>query len=84
MADPTPSATDPTPSSSASQTDVADQLTHLMGETGGLQNVMGAFRIKVHHVQGFPWGEVFKLLLYRDFKVDVRRQKADIYIEARP
>ena len=79
MADPTPPASSP-----ESQPDVADQLTRLMGETGGLQNVMGAFRIKVHHVQGFPWGDVFKLLLYRDFKVDVRRQKADLYIEARP
>ena len=44
---------------------------------------MGGFRLKVYHTLGFPWAEVFKLLLYRDFKVDVRRQKADIFIEAR-
>jgi hypothetical protein len=64
--------------------DVEQQLIFLMGDLGGLQNVMGAFRIKVYHTRAFPWDDVFKLLLYRDFKIDVTRHKADIYIEARP
>ena len=45
---------------------------------------MGAFSIKVHHARMFPWDEVFKHLLFRDFKVDVTRHKADFFIEARP
>ena len=63
--------------------DIEAQLRYLMGDTGGLQNVMGAFRIKVYHTRAFPWDDVFKLLLYRDFKVDVTRHKADLFIEAR-
>jgi hypothetical protein len=63
--------------------DVQQQLIWLVGETGGVENSMGGFRIKVFHTRAFPWDEVFKLLLYRDFKVDVTRRKADIYIEAR-
>lgn len=64
--------------------DVAEALARLVGDTGSVQDVMGAFHIKVHHVGMFPWGDVFKTLLYRDFKVDVTRHKADIYIQARP
>jgi hypothetical protein len=64
--------------------DVAQELTFLMGDTGGLNEAMGGYRIKVYHTRAFPWDEVFKALLYRDFKVYVTRHKADIYIEARP
>jgi hypothetical protein len=63
--------------------DIEQQLLFLMGDTGGMQNVMGAFKIKVYHTRAFPWDEVFKLLLYRDFKVYVTRHKADIFIEAK-
>lgn len=62
--------------------DLAESLIHLMGDTGGLQEVMGGFRIKVYHLQAFPWGEVVRQLLYRDFKVYMTRHKADIFIEA--
>jgi len=64
--------------------DVSEELTNLMGDTGGLNEVMGGYRIKVYHTRAFPWDEVFKVLLYRDFKVYVTRHKADIYIEAQP
>jgi len=62
--------------------DLAESLIHLMGDTGGLQEVMGGFKIKVYHLQAFPWGEVVRQLLYRDFKVYMTRHKADIFIEA--
>jgi hypothetical protein len=62
--------------------DIAEALGYLMGDTGGLQEVMGGFRIKVYHLQAFPWGEVMKALVYRDFKVYVTRHKADLFIEA--
>jgi hypothetical protein len=64
--------------------DVAESLRYMMGDTGDLQESMGGFRIKIYHVRAFPWGEVFKTLLYRDFKVYVTRHKADLYIEAAP
>ncbi len=64
--------------------DVAESLRYMMGDTGDLQESMGGFRIKIYHVRAFPWGEVFKALLYRDFKVYVTRHKADLYIEAAP
>jgi hypothetical protein len=63
--------------------DIAESLSYLMGDTGGLQEVMGGFRIKVYHMGAFPWAEVFKALVYRDFKVYVTRHKADIFIEAK-
>ena len=62
--------------------DVAELLRYLIGDTGVLQESMGGFRIKIHHTRMFPWDEVFKALLYRDFKVYVTRQKADLLIEA--
>jgi hypothetical protein len=65
-----------------SSIDIGEALSHLMGDTGGLQESMGGFRIKVYHLQGFPWGEVMRQLVYRDFKVYVTRHKADIMIEA--
>ncbi|HEX4055779.1 MAG TPA: hypothetical protein VHX86_16060 [Tepidisphaeraceae bacterium] len=64
--------------------DVAESLRYMMGDTGDLQESMGGFRIKIYHVRAFPWGEVFKALLYRDFKVYVTRHKAELYIEAAP
>ena len=62
--------------------DIADLLRHLIGDTGALQEAMGGFRIKVYHSRMFPWDDVFKALLYRDFKVYVTRHKADLFVEA--
>jgi hypothetical protein len=62
--------------------DVGELLIYLVGETAGVQSSMGGFRIKVYHTRAFPWDDVFKALLYRDFKVFVSRHKADLYIEA--
>jgi len=64
--------------------DVGEQLRYLMGDTGGMNEALGGYRIKVYHTRAFPWDEVFKTLLYRDFKVYVTHHKADIYIEATP
>ena len=64
--------------------DVGDELNYLIADTGGLEELMGGYRIKVFHTRAFPWDEVFKVLLLRDFKVYVTRHKADIYIEAQP
>ena len=72
---PPPPVTNPT-------VDLAESLSYLMGDTGGLQELLGGFRIKIYHLKAFPWGEVVKALVYRDFKVYVTRIKADIYIEA--
>ena len=47
-----------------------------------VQESLGGFKIKIYHSKAFPWGEVFKMLLYRDFRVYVTRHKADIYIDA--
>jgi hypothetical protein len=65
-------------------TDVAEELRFLMGDMGGLNETMGGYRIKVYHTRAFPWDEVFKLLLFRGFRVYVTNHKADIYIEAMP
>lgn len=62
--------------------DVAETLQYLVGDTGGLQAMMGGFRIKIYHAKAFPWAEVFKMLLFRDFKVYVTRHKAELFIEA--
>ena len=64
--------------------DVGDELSYLIADTGGLEELMGGYRIKVFHTRAFPWDEVFKVLLFRDFKVYVTRHTADIYIEATP
>jgi hypothetical protein len=64
--------------------DVAEHLTFLLGDTGTLHDHMGGYRIKVFHTRAFPWDEVFKVLLYRDYKVYVTRHKADLFIEAAP
>jgi hypothetical protein len=62
--------------------DVGQVLQILIGDTGGVHESFGGFKIKVYHVRAFPWGEVFKTLLYRDFRVYVTRHKADLYVEA--
>jgi hypothetical protein len=48
-----------------------------------MEDVPGTFRIHINHAAGFPWDEVFKTLLYRDFHVSVTRQKADLFIDAK-
>ena len=63
--------------------DVGQELMRLVGDTASVENVMSGFRIKIFHTRAFPWDELFKLLLYRDFKVDVNHHKADLFIEAR-
>jgi hypothetical protein len=77
MADKTPPVINPS-------VDVGEYLAHLVGETGTLQESMGGYRIAVHHTRMFPWDDVFKVLLYRDFRVYVTRKKADLFIEAQP
>jgi hypothetical protein len=62
--------------------DIGEALANLMGDTGGIQEVMGGFRIRVYHLTAFPWGEVMKQLVYRDFKVYLTRHTADLFIEA--
>lgn len=64
--------------------DVAEQLRYLIGDTGVLDDALGTFRIRVFHTRMFPWDDVFKTLLYRDFQVWVGRHKADLFIEAKP
>ena len=60
------------------------ELIERIGETGSINEAMGGYRIKVFHTRAFPWDEVFKVLLFRDFKVYVGRKKADLFIEAMP
>ena len=64
--------------------DVGEEIADLIGDTGGLQEAMGGYRIRVYHSGTFPWAEVFKALLFRDFRVYVTRNKSDIFIEAQP
>jgi len=62
--------------------DLGESLAYLIGDTGALQESLGGFKIKIFHSRAFPWGEVVKALLYRDFRVALTRNKADIFIEA--
>ncbi len=62
--------------------DLALRLRLLVGDTGSVRESMGGFRIKIDHSRAFPYDEVFKSLLYNDFKVYVTRWKADLFIEA--
>ena len=64
--------------------DVGEEIAELIGDTGELQESMGGYRIKVYHTGAFPWADVFKVLLFRDFKVYVTRHKADFFVEAQP
>lgn len=64
--------------------DLREELKLLVGDMGGISEALGGFRIKVFHTRAFPWDEVFKLLLYRNFQVYVTRHKADLFVEAKP
>jgi hypothetical protein len=76
MADRTPPVISPT-------ADIAPKLEFLIRETGGMEDApAGAFKVKVFHTAAFPWEEVFKLLLYRGYKVNVTAHKADLFVEA--
>lgn len=66
------------------QVDIGETLAYLVGDTGIVQESMGGFKIKVYHTRSFPWDDIFKALLYRDFTVYVTRHKADLFVEARP
>lgn len=63
---------------------IAEDLRHLLGDMANVQELPDGFKIKVYHTRAFPWDDVFKMLLYRDYKVNLSRRKADIYIEAKP
>ena len=76
MADRTPPVVSPT-------ADVMPKLEFLIRETGGFEEApAGAFKIKVFHSYAFPWEDIFKLLLYRGYKVNVTAKKADLFVEA--
>ena len=63
---------------------VEKELKRLVGDMGVVEEASGAYRVKVAHSRAFPWDDVFKQLLYRDFKVEVTKHKADLIIEGRP
>ncbi len=63
---------------------VARELERIVGDMGVVEEEGGAFRVKVAHSRAFPLDDVFKQLLYRDYKVEVTKHKADLIIEARP
>jgi hypothetical protein len=54
----------------------------IVGHMGAVEEIGGGFKIKVHHGGAFPWDELFKALLYRDYKVAVTRHKAELFVEA--
>ncbi len=62
--------------------DLAERLVYLIGDRGVMKEQMGGFKIKVVHPRGFPWPEVFKILVFRGFRVYVTLHKTDLYIEA--
>jgi hypothetical protein len=62
--------------------DIGETLRFLIIDTGAVQESLGGFRIKVYHARAFPWDDVLKALLYRDFRVYVTLHKAELYIEA--
>jgi hypothetical protein len=64
------------------KSDLLDQLKYLLGVTGGILESDSAIRIKIYHTRAFPWDDVLKLLLYRNYKVNVTCKKADLFIEA--
>ena len=82
MAEPNPA--DKLPTLVTAHIDVSVVLAELVRHSGAVQEAYGGFRIKVYHTRAFPWADVFKELLYRNFRVDVTRHKAEIFIEARP
>ena len=84
MAHPTPSADNKLPPVTTARVDIGTVLAELCVGTGVVQAQGGGFRIKVFHARAFPWDEIFKQLLYRDFRVYVTHHKADLFIEASP
>ena len=82
MADPI--KPDTLPPVATAKLDLSLVLSELVWQSGTVQESYGGFRIKVLHSRAFPWAEVFKELLYRGFRIDVTRNKADFFIEARP
>lgn len=54
----------------------------IVGHMGAVEQTDNGFKIKVHHGGSFPWDELFKALLYRDYKVSITRKKAELFIEA--
>jgi hypothetical protein len=64
--------------------DVGVVVRDIVGHMGAVEQADGGFKIKIHHGGAFPWHELFKALLYRDYKVAVTRKKAELYIEATP
>jgi hypothetical protein len=71
-----------TPAPTMPSINLAQSLEDLLGDMANVQELPEGFKIKVYHTRAFPWDDVFKMLLYRDYKVNVSRRKADIYIEA--
>ena len=63
---------------------IEKELTRIVGDMGVVEEASGALRVKVAHSRAFPWDDVFKQLLYRDYKVEVTKHKADLIIEGRP
>ena len=54
----------------------------IVGHMGAVEQLESGFKIKVHHGGSFPWHELFKALLYRDYQVAVTRKKAELFVEA--
>jgi len=63
---------------------VFKELERIVGDMGMVEEEGGTIRVKVAHSRAFPWDDVFKQLLYRDFDVKVTKHKADLIIEGRP
>jgi hypothetical protein len=64
------------------EVEVSIVIRDLVGHMGDVDEIPGGFKIKIHHGGSFQWFELFKALLYRDFKVNVTRHKAELFIEA--
>jgi hypothetical protein len=73
----TPPVADPT-------ANIEKEINRIVGDMGVVEESNGALRVKVAHSRAFPWDDVFKQLLYRDYKVEVTKHKADLIIEGRP
>ena len=80
----TGSATATTQAAPSVSTDIAEQLSKLVGRTGSIVPVMGGFHIRVNLAATFPFATVLTALLHRNFRVDVVQREAGLLIEARP
>jgi hypothetical protein len=69
----------PEPSSELS---LIHQLQLLVSETAGIESTPTGLRLKIFHMRAFPWDDVAKTLLYRNYTVLIVRKKADFFIEA--